>query len=187
MEALLVSTAVTFLAEMGDKTQFLALILASRFKKPWVIICAVFCSTVLNRVLASLVGTYLNITLNSAILNSVLAILFLIVGIFCFLPEKNGDKQSLIFENFGFFTACFLTFFLAEMGDKTQIATLGLAAKFDSFIAITVGSTFGTVIADILAIFIGSKFLSKIPIKILKNICGVIFIILSILTIFNYD
>jgi Ca2+/H+ antiporter, TMEM165/GDT1 family len=186
LEAFLVSTAVTFLAEMGDKTQFLALILASRFKKPWIIIYAVFCSTILNRILASLAGTYLNITLNFNILNAILAILFLIVGIFCFLPQKE-EKQDLIFENFGLFTACFLTFFLAEMGDKTQIATLSLAAKFDSFILVTIGSTFGTIIADILAIFLGSKFLSKIPIKIIKNICGIIFIILAILTIFNYN
>lgn len=181
MQALLLSFSVTFLSEIGDKTQFLALILASRFKKIWLIILAIFCSSIINRIFASLIGTYLNINISQNALNFLLGSLFLLIGIFC-LFGKQKQEQNLIFKNFGLFFATFLTFSLAEMGDKTQIATLALAAKFDSFFFVTIGSTFGALFADILAIFLGAKYLSQIPFKLMQNICASIFIILALIS-----
>ena len=154
MEALLVSTGVVALAEIGDKTQLLAFILAARFKKPLPIIAGILCATVINHSLAGALGAWITSIVSPEIMRWVLGASFLGMAIWTMIPDKIEDEETLIANKLGVFGATFITFFLAEMGDKTQIATVALAAHYTSAFMVVVGTTIGMLLADVPAVWV---------------------------------
>lgn len=185
MDAFLVSTGVVALAEMGDKTQLLAFILAARFKRPWVILLGILCATLLNHALAGVVGVWISEWLAPGVLCWVLGLSFIAMAVWTLVPDKIDEAETRVGKKLGVFGATFLTFFLAEMGDKTQIATVALAANFDALYAVVAGTTVGMMIADGPAVFLGQKFSEKIPLKWVHGIAAAIFAIMGLLVLFG--
>jgi len=183
MEALLISTGVVALAEIGDKTQLLAFILAARFKKPLPIILGILCATVVNHGLAGALGAWITTTLSGDTLRWVLGASFIGMAIWTLIPDKIEEEETQVAKHLGVFGATLITFFLAEMGDKTQIATVAMAAKFPDPILIVIGTTLGMLIADVPAVFVGDRFAAKIPMKLVHSIAAGIFAILGIATL----
>ena len=183
MEALLVSTGVVALAEIGDKTQLLAFILAARFKKPLPIILGIFAATVVNHGLAGALGAWITASVSPDILRWVLGVSFVGMAIWTLIPDKIEEEETQIAKRFGVFGATLVTFFLAEMGDKTQIATIAMAAHYSTPIMVVVGTTLGMLIADVPAVFIGDKLTSKIPMRLVHGIAAAIFALLGIATL----
>jgi len=183
MEALLISTGVVALAEIGDKTQLLAFILAARFKKPLPIIAGILCATVVNHGLAGALGAWITTTLSGDTLRWVLGASFIAMAIWTLIPDKIEEEETQVAKHLGVFGATLITFFLAEMGDKTQIATVAMAAKFPNPIVVVIGTTLGMLIADVPAVFVGDRFAAKIPMKLVHSIAAGIFAILGIATL----
>jgi putative Ca2+/H+ antiporter (TMEM165/GDT1 family) len=183
VEALLVSTGVVALAEIGDKTQLLAFILAARFKKPIPIIVGIFCATLINHGLAGALGAWITSMANPEIMRYVLGMSFIGMAIWTLIPDKIEDEETQIANKLGVFSATFITFFLAEMGDKTQIATVALAAHFSSASLVVVGTTLGMLLADVPAVFVGDKLASKIPMKLVHSIAAGIFALMGMATL----
>ena len=185
MESLLVSTGVVALAEMGDKTQLLAFILAARFKKPVPIILGILVATVLNHGLAGALGTWITATLSPDVLRWVLGLSFLGMAIWTMIPDKIEEEETNIASRLGVFGATLITFFLAEMGDKTQIATVAMAAHYAQPLLVVIGTTLGMLIADVPAVFVGDKFAARIPMKLVHTIAAAIFAVLGLLVLFG--
>ena len=186
-EAMMVSTGVVTLAEMGDKTQLLAFLLAARFKKPIPIITGIFIATILNHGLAGLLGTWITTLLSPELLRWILGISFLGMAVWTLIPDKiDEDEQPKVAES-GVFIATLVTFFLAEIGDKTQIATVALAASYSAPITVVMGTTLGMMLADVPAVFLGNKFAQKLPLKLIHTIAAGIFAILGILILIKFD
>lgn len=183
MEALLVSTGVVALAEIGDKTQLLAFLLAARFKKPLPIILGILLATILNHGLAGALGAWITDNVSPGILRWVLGVSFLGMAVWTLIPDKIEEEESQIAKRFGVFGATFITFFLAEMGDKTQVATIAMAAHYAMPLMVVVGTTLGMLIADVPAVFVGEKLASKIPMKLVHTIAAAIFAVLGVLTL----
>ena len=183
MEALLVSTGVVALAEIGDKTQLLAFILAARFKKPWPIIAGIFCATILNHGLAGALGAWISTAISGETLRWILGVSFIGMAIWTLIPDKIVDEETQVAKKWGVFGATFITFFLAEMGDKTQIATVALAVNYAAPVMVVIGTTLGMLIADVPAVFVANKFADKIPMKLVHSIAAGIFALLGILTL----
>jgi putative Ca2+/H+ antiporter (TMEM165/GDT1 family) len=183
MEALLISTGVVALAEIGDKTQLLAFILAARFKKPLPIIMGILCATVVNHGLAGALGAWITSALSGEMLRWILGASFIGMAIWTLIPDKIEEEETQVAKRWGVFGATLITFFLAEMGDKTQIATVAMAAKFPDPILVVIGTTLGMLIADVPAVFVGDKFAAKIPMKLVHSIAAGIFAILGIATL----
>lgn len=183
MEALLVSTGVVALAEIGDKTQLLAFILAARFKKPVPIILGILCATVVNHGLAGALGAWITAMVTPEILRWVLGASFIGMAIWTLIPDKIEEEETQIAKRFGVFGATLITFFLAEMGDKTQIATIAMAAHYANPLLVVIGTTLGMLIADVPAVFIGDKLASKIPMKLVHAIAAAIFALLGVATL----
>lgn len=183
MEALLVSTGVVALAEIGDKTQLLAFILAARFKKPIPIIVGILCATLINHGLAGALGAWITSMANPEIMRYVLGMSFIGMAIWTLIPDKIEDEETQIANKLGVFSATFITFFLAEMSDKTQIATVALAAHFSSASLVVVGTTLGMLLADVPAVFVGDKLASKIPMKLVHSIAAGIFALMGMATL----
>jgi putative Ca2+/H+ antiporter (TMEM165/GDT1 family) len=185
MEALFVSTGVVALAEIGDKTQLLAFILAARFKKPLPIIAGILCATILNHGMAGALGAWITTTINPDILRWILGASFIGMAAWTLIPDKIEDEETHIAKRLGVFGATFITFFLAEMGDKTQIATIAMAAHYASPLLVVIGTTLGMLVADVPAVFIGDKFAAKIPMKLVHSIAAGIFALLGVATLFG--
>ena len=185
MESLLVSTGVVALAEMGDKTQLLAFILAARFKKPLPIILGILVATVLNHGLAGALGTWITTTLSPDVLRWVLGLSFLGMAIWTMIPDKIEEEETNIASRLGVFGATLITFFLAEMGDKTQIATVAMAAHYAQPLLVVTGTTLGMLIADVPAVFVGDRFAARIPMKLVHTIAAAIFAVLGVLVLFG--
>lgn len=183
MEALLVSTGVVALAEIGDKTQLLAFILASRFKRPLPIIMGILVATILNHGLAGALGAWITATISPDVLRWVLGLSFIGMAIWTLIPDKIGEEETQIAKRFGVFGATLITFFLAEMGDKTQIATVALAAHYTAPIMVVIGTTLGMLIADVPAVFAGDKLANKIPMRLVHVIAAGVFLVLGITTL----
>jgi putative Ca2+/H+ antiporter (TMEM165/GDT1 family) len=183
MEALLISTGVVALAEIGDKTQLLAFILAARFKKPIPIIAGILCATILNHGMAGALGAWITATVSPDILRWVLGASFIGMAVWTLIPDKIEDEETHAAQKLGVFGATFITFFLAEMGDKTQIATIALAAHYASPLMVVAGTTIGMLLADVPAVFAGDKLATKIPMKLVHSIAAAIFAILGIATL----
>ncbi|MBS0403839.1 MAG: TMEM165/GDT1 family protein [Proteobacteria bacterium] len=183
MEALLVSTGVVALAEIGDKTQLLAFILAARFKKPVPIILGILAATLVNHGLAGALGAWITASVSPGILRWVLGLSFLGMAVWTLIPDKIEDEESQVAQHLGVFGATLVTFFLAEMGDKTQIATVALAAHYATPLLVVLGTTLGMLIADVPAVFVGDKLAARIPMKLVHSIAAVIFVLLGIATL----
>jgi len=183
METLLVSTGVVALAEIGDKTQLLAFLLAARFKKPLPIILGIFAATVVNHGLAGALGAWITTTLSPDVLRWVLGLSFLGMAVWTLIPDKIDDDETRIATRFGVFGATLVTFFLAEMGDKTQFATIAMAAHYASPLLVVIGTTLGMLIADVPAVFIGDRLAAKIPMKLVHAVAAAMFAVLGAATL----
>ena len=185
IEALLVSTGVVALAEIGDKTQLLALLLAARFRKPWPIVAGILVATLLNHALAGLLGAWITSWLSPGVLRWVLGVSFLAMAAWTLIPDKIEDDEAQFASRLGVFGATFVAFFLAEMGDKTQIATVAMAAHYGAPLIVIIGTTLGMLIADVPAVFVGDKLAAKIPMKLVHSIAAAIFALLGLATLFG--
>ena len=183
MESLLISCGVVALAEIGDKTQLLALILAARFKKPTPIILGILAATIANHGLAGAVGAWISATVSPDILRWILSLSFIGMAIWTMIPDKIEEEETHIATKFGVFSATLITFFLAEMGDKTQVATVALAAHYAVPLLVVLGTTLGMLIADVPAVFVGDKLANKIPMRVVHSIAAAIFAILGLATL----
>ena len=183
MESLLVSTGVVALAEIGDKTQLLAFILAARFKKPFPIILGIVAATVINHGLAGALGAWITSTISPEVLRWVLGASFIGMAIWTMIPDKIEEEETQVAQRFGIFGATFITFFLAEMGDKTQIATIAMAAHYSAPLMVVIGTTLGMLIADVPAVFAGDKLANKIPMKLVHSIAAGVFALLGVATL----
>ena len=187
MEALYISTGVVALAEMGDKTQLLAFILAARFKKPVPIILGILLATLVNHGLAGALGAWITSVISPDTMRWVLGLSFIAMAVWTLIPDKIEEEETQIAKRFGVFGATLVTFFLAEMGDKTQIATVALAAHYAAPLMVVIGTTLGMLIADVPAVFVGSKFAEKIPMKLVHSIAAGIFAIMGVLTLLKAE
>jgi Ca2+/H+ antiporter, TMEM165/GDT1 family len=187
MEALYISTSVVALAEMGDKTQLLAFILAARFKKPVPIILGILCATLVNHGLAGALGAWITSFVSSDAMRWVLGLSFIGMAIWTLIPDKIEEEETQVAQKLGVFGATLVTFFLAEMGDKTQIATVALAAHYGAPLLVVIGTTLGMLIADIPAVFVGNKFAEKIPMKLVHSIAAGIFAVMGVLTLLKVE
>ena len=183
MEPLFVSTGVVALAEIGDKTQLLAFILAARFKKPVPIILGILAATIVNHGLAGALGAWITSAISPEILRWVLGLSFIGMAVWTMVPDKIEDEETQVAMKFGVFGATSITFFLAEMGDKTQIATVAMVAHYAAPLMVVMGTTLGMLVADVPAVFLGDKFANKIPMKLVHSIAAAIFALLGIATL----
>ena len=187
MEAFLVSTGVVALAEIGDKTQLLAFLLAARFKKPVPIILGILCATVFNHSLAGALGAWITAHVAPGTMRWVLGASFIGMAIWTLIPDKLEEEETRIVSRLGVFGATLVTFFMAEMGDKTQIATVAMAAHYGNPVMVVVGSTLGIFITDVPAVLIGDRLSKKIPMKLVHGIAAGIFAILGIAALLGVD
>ena len=187
LDALFVSTGVVALAEIGDKTQLLAFILAARFKKPVPIVLGILVATIINHGLAGALGAWITTAINPELLRWVLGASFIGMAIWTLIPDKIDEAETTKGSKYGVFGATLVTFFLAEMGDKTQIATVALAASYGTPLWVVIGTTLGMLIADVPAVFVADKFADKIPMKLVHSIAAAIFAILGVLTLLQVD
>lgn len=183
MKSLVVSTGVVALAEIGDKTQLLAFILAARFKKPLPIILGILVATLINHGLAGALGAWITSTISPNVLRWVLGASFIAMAIWTMIPDKIEEEETQFAQRFGVFGATFITFFLAEMGDKTQIATVAMAAHYTTPLMVVMGTTLGMLIADVPAVFAGDKLANKIPMKLVHTIAAAVFLALGVATL----
>jgi putative Ca2+/H+ antiporter (TMEM165/GDT1 family) len=183
MEALFVSTGVVALAEIGDKTQLLAFILAARFKRPWPIIAGILCATIFNHGVAGALGAWITTSVSPEVLRWVLGGSFIGMALWTLIPDKIEEEETRVARRFGVFGATLLTFFLAEMGDKTQIATVALAAHYAQPVWVVVGTTLGMLLADVPAVFVGDRLAARIPMQLVHAIAAVIFAVLGLATL----
>lgn len=179
LEALLVSTGVVALAEIGDKTQLLSLVLAARFRRPVPIIFGILAATLLNHALAGAGGAWISALLGPDRMRWVLGVSFVAMGIWTLIPDKL-DPADTSLHGKGIFVATFSAFFLAEMGDKTQIATVALAAKFPSLAAVVAGTTIGMLLANVPVVLLGEKLTARIPLRLVRPLAAVVFVILGV-------
>lgn len=187
MEAFFVSTGVVALAEIGDKTQLLAFILAARFKKPLPIIAGILVATLINHGLAGALGAWITTVVSPDVMRWVLGGSFLAMAVWTLIPDKIEEEETQVAHRLGVFGATLVTFFLAEMGDKTQIATVAMAAHYATPLLVIAGTTLGMLIADVPAVFVGNKFAARIPMKLVHSIAAGIFAVMGLLTLFQAD
>ena len=183
MEALLVSTGVVALAEIGDKTQLLAFILAARFKKPLPIILGILAATLVNHGLAGALGAWITAVVQPHVLRWVLGLSFIAMAIWTLIPDTMDEDEARVTQHLGVFGATLVTFFLAEMGDKTQIATVAMAAHYGTPLVVVIGTTLGMMVADVPAVFLGGKLAGRIPMKLVHSIAAAVFAALGVATL----
>lgn len=182
MEAILVSTGVVALAEIGDKTQLLAFILAARFKKPAPIILGILLATLANHGLAGALGAWITATVSPGLLRWVLAASFLGMAVWTLIPDRIEADEATAAHRFGVLGATFITFFLAEMGDKTQVATVAMAVHYAAPLTVVAGTTLGMLIADVPAVFMGDRLAQRIPMRLVHGVAAALFAALGVAT-----
>jgi len=185
VESLFVSTGVVALAEIGDKTQLLSFILAARFKKPVPIVAGILCATIVNHGLAGALGAWITTALSPQVLRWVLGLSFLAMAAWTMIPDKIEEEEAQVAKKLGVFGATLITFFFAEMGDKTQLATVAMSAHYAVPALVVIGTTLGMLIADVPAVLIGDRLAAKIPMKPVHTIAAAIFVMLGIATLFG--
>ena len=182
-QAFLVSTSVVALAEMGDKTQLLSLILAARYRKPLPIIFGILAATLLNHAMAGALGAWLSSLMSPTTLSWVMAAAFIGMGLWILVPDKlDEDDVALPKKQMGVFFATLSAFFLAEMGDKTQFATIALAAQYSDVFTVVLGTTLGMMMANAPAVYLGNRFAQRLPTKIVHIVAAVIFVVIGVWT-----
>lgn len=184
MEAFLVSSGVVALAEMGDKTQLLSLLLAAKFRRPVPIILGVLFATLVNHAFAGAVGNWITDFVGKDVMRWIIGLSFLGMAAWTLIPDKLDDVEVNP-ARFGVFGTTVIAFFMAEMGDKTQIATVALAAKYTQLWVVVAGTTLGMMIANVPAVLLGSKITKAVPLKVVHAIAAAIFAVLGVLTLLN--
>ncbi len=184
MEAFLVSTGLVALAEMGDKTQLLSLVLAARFRRPMPIIAAILVATLVNHALAGALGASINSWLGADLMRWILGISFLAMAVWALIPDKLVVAQARP-DRFGVFGTTLIAFFIAEMGDKTQVATVALAAQYSSLFAVVAGTTLGMVLANAPVVMFGDRITEHVPMKVVHRIAAAIFALLGVLALLD--
>jgi putative Ca2+/H+ antiporter (TMEM165/GDT1 family) len=182
MEAFLISTGIVALAEIGDKTQLLAFILAAKFKRPLPIIFGILVATIANHAFAGALGAWVTTLMGPETLRWVLGISFIAMAAWTLVPDKFDEDEAKLTQA-GVFVTTLVAFFLAEMGDKTQVATVALAAQYHAFFAVVAGTTFGMMIANVPAVLVGDRLASKLPVPLVHGIAAAIFAILGVATL----
>lgn len=184
MEAFLVSTGVVALGEMGDKTQLLAMLLAVKFKRPLPIVLGILVATLVNHATAGLVGAWVASALGPGLLRWVIGLGFIAMAAWMLVPDQI-DADEAATQRFGVFGTTVIAFFLAEMGDKTQIATVALAARYTDLVAVVAGTTLGMMLANVPAVLLGDVVAKKVPMRLVHGIAAAIFAVLGVLTLLN--
>lgn len=186
MESLIVSTGVVALAEIGDKTQLLSLLLAARFRRPVPVILGIFTATLLNHAAAGALGAWITSWLGPQWLRWVLGVSFLAMALWMLVPDKLEAAEGAQRPRFGVFGTTFLAFFLAEMGDKTQIATVALAAQFAAFIPVVAGTTLGMMIANVPAVLLGDRMSNQLPVRFIHAVAALVMALLGVATLLGW-
>ena len=182
MEAFLISTGIVALAEIGDKTQLLAFILAAKFRKPLPIVLGILVATVANHALAGALGSWITSLLEPETLRWILGISFIAMAAWTLIPDKF-DEDDAKFASYGVFGTTLVAFFLAEMGDKTQVATVALAAQYQALFAVVAGTTLGMMIANVPAVLLGDRIADRMPVRLVHSVAAAIFAILGVATL----
>jgi putative Ca2+/H+ antiporter (TMEM165/GDT1 family) len=181
MEPLLLSTLAVVLAEIGDKTQLLALMLAARYRRPWPIVAGILCATLANHLLAAAFGSFVRTLLAPEVLKWVVAVSFFVVAAWTLIPDRLDEKtQREPATHLGVFGVTLVAFFLAEMGDKTQIATAVLGARYNALASVVAGTTLGMLIADVPVVFAGHLAAGRIPFKVVHVAAALLFVALGV-------
>ncbi len=179
LESLFVPTLIVALAEIGDKTQLLALLLAARFRKPWPIIWGIVLATLANHFAAGAVGNWVADFFAPATLSWILAASFVAVALWTLVPDKLDDEDSSALKRHGPFLTTLIAFFIAEMGDKTQVATVMLAAQYPHFILVVLGTTLGMLIANVPVVLAGNFAAERLPLTLIRRLAATAFIALA--------
>lgn len=182
MEAFIVSTSIVALAEIGDKTQLLAFILAAKFRRPWPIILGILAATLANHALAGALGAWLTGVIGPEALRWILGISFLAMAVWTLIPDRFDESDAKL-ARLGVFGTTLVAFFLAEMGDKTQVATVALAAQYQTLAAVVLGTTLGMMIANVPAVLLGERIAGRMPVRAVHLAAAVIFALLGIATL----
>ena len=183
MQAFFMSTGLVALAEMGDKTQLLSLVLAARFRKPWPIVLGIFVATLANHALAGALGAWLIQAVDPRWLRGVLAASFFAMAVWVLIPDKLDAGADQAAGRWGVFGTTVVAFFLAEMGDKTQIATVMLAARYDAWAAVVAGTTLGMLLANAPVVWLGERITRRVPIRAVHAVGAVVFALLGVLVL----
>ncbi len=182
MEAFLVSTGIVALAEIGDKTQLLAFVLAAKYRKPWPIIMGILIATLFNHGFAGVVGAWITTLAGPEIMRWVLGISFIAMAGWTLIPDKLEDDDAKL-TRFGVFGTTLFTFFLVEMGDKTQVATVALAVRYSSVVLVVLGTTLGMMIANVPAVLLGDRIADRLPVRTVHCVAAAVFAVLGVATL----
>jgi putative Ca2+/H+ antiporter (TMEM165/GDT1 family) len=182
MDAFLVSTGIVALAEIGDKTQLLAFLLAAKFRRPVPIVLGILVATIVNHAFAAAVGAWVASAMGPNVMRWVLGVSFLVMAAWIMVPDKIDEDDAKL-AKYGVFLTTVIAFFLAEMGDKTQIATIALAARYESTVAVVAGTTFGMMLANVPAVLFGERIARKVPLKLVHGIAAAMFALLGVGTL----
>jgi putative Ca2+/H+ antiporter (TMEM165/GDT1 family) len=186
MEAFLISTGIVALAEMGDKTQLLSLVLAARFRKPWPIVLGILVATMANHGLAGAVGSWVTTVLGPDVLRWVLGVSFLAMAVWMLIPDKLDDEDTGSAPRMGVFLTTVVAFFLAEMGDKTQIATVMLAAQYQAWFAVVAGTTLGMMLANAPVVWLGDAITKRVSLRLVHLVSAVVFAMLGLVALIGW-
>jgi putative Ca2+/H+ antiporter (TMEM165/GDT1 family) len=185
LESLFVPTFIVALAEIGDKTQLLALLLAARFRKPWPIIWGIVVATLANHFAAGAIGNWVASFFSPATLSWILAASFVAVALWTLIPDKLDDDESSKFKRYGPFLTTLIAFFLAEMGDKTQVATVMLAAQYPYFVLVVIGTTLGMLIANVPVVLAGNFAAERLPLTLIRRVAACAFAALAVYAVYQ--
>ena len=185
MEAFLISTGVVALAEIGDKTQLLALVLAARYRKPVPSVFGILAATVLNHALAGSVGAVLARAVDPHVMRWILGVSFIAMAVWMLIPDKLDEEQQAKPPRFGVSLTTAFASYLLEMGDKTQIATIALAAKYPNLAAVVAGTTLGMMVANVPAVLLGDIAATKLPLRIVRGVCAAVFAVSGVLVLLD--
>lgn len=180
LEAFFASTAVVALAEIGDKTMLLAIVLAARLRAPWAILAGILVATLANHALAALVGSQVAGLLDAPWFRITVALGFIAMAAWTLIPDKFDDDEDSVRTRGGAFLTTLVAFFLVEMGDKTQIATIALGAQYHSVLVVTAGTTLGMMLANGPAVFLGEKLVQKVSLKLTRTVAALLFLVLGL-------
>ncbi|CDG85579.1 TMEM165/GDT1 family protein [Janthinobacterium agaricidamnosum] len=182
MQAFLISTGIVALAEIGDKTQLLAFLLAAKFRKPLPIVLAILLATVANHTFAAAIGTWITSLLGPDILRWVLGLSFLAMAGWTLVPDQIDEEDTRL-ARYGVFLTTLIAFFMAEMGDKTQVATVALAARYNHLYPVVTGTTLGMMLANVPAVYLGDKIANRVSLRLVHGVAAAVFALLGLATL----
>jgi putative Ca2+/H+ antiporter (TMEM165/GDT1 family) len=185
LETFLVSTGLVAIGEIGDKTQLLSLVLAARFRRPWPVVAGILAATLANHSVAGGIGAWITDAVGIEIMTKVVGASFLAMALWALVPDKLDEAEVMKEVRGGVFWTTVVLFFMAEMGDKTQVATMALAARYPSLVAVVAGTTLGMLIADVPVVFFGDAIAKRVPLVIVRRIAAAFFAILGILALLD--